>query len=76
MGFEDACGVDADNLRESILRGEFDLTVMRLKDKKATGVAGIPSEILNYLRDEVLDEIFILIQEMYETAHFPTDLKK
>lgn len=67
VGVEDACEINQDNMGTSILWYKSNLAVKCLKDKKATGIYDIPSEIIKAAGDKALNELFLLVQEMYES---------
>ncbi|MES9976207.1 MAG: reverse transcriptase domain-containing protein [Candidatus Thiodiazotropha sp.] len=54
-------------------REEITLAVKRLRNKKATGEDGIPSEVFKSCLSTLLDPIHALFEAIWETEVFPTD---
>lgn len=52
---------------------EFNKALKELSDKKATGVDGIPAEILKSLDDETKKSLFRIISSAYEHGSLPPD---
>lgn len=67
---------DKEYLEYPVLREEFDKVLRDLKLKKAVGIDEIQAELWKEAGENMLNEFFKLIKDIYRTADIPTDFVK
>ena len=60
----------------AVLREEFEKALRDLKPKKAAGIDEIQAELWKEAGENMLNELFKLIKDIYRTADIPTDFVK
>ncbi|KAI5715577.1 hypothetical protein M8J77_018806 [Diaphorina citri] len=63
-----------DNSNE-ITRGEFDEALKRLKPKKACGIDEVPAELIQALDEGMMELLYLVTKEIYETGEIPQDFQ-
>jgi len=56
-----------------LLRSEFNASLRDLKNKKAPGIDKIPGELLQNASESIIDALYYLMKDIYETGVIPKD---
>jgi len=63
-------------MEPDVLYDEFEIALSKMQNWKATGIDGIPAEILKALGHMNKHELFAICSDIYRKGHWPTDFKE
>lgn len=73
---ENKCEVNQEEEGDSILRGDFDKALTKLKNNKASGIDDIPAKLLKMAGDGIPNSLYQLVSEIYETGDIHSHYQK